>query len=152
MFDASKIYDTVPDSARVVVNRRLSTMLNPLSLPLHKKLLKQELYEAEYRCNVAAWGHHASNLPAPTPEQGAELLKRLSSPSFIQAAVDAASLRYMLAELERLDKDDRAKHEKQWAQANAADAEKKEREAFDAFEAAEREKRFQDWRKQSCRR
>ena len=146
MFDASKIYDTVPLSERPTVERRLTNMQNPASLALNRQLLRQELYQIEYRCNMAAWGQHAFDLPAPSAEEGAELLKRLSSPSFIRDAIEAVSVRYVLNGLDVLDRDDRAKHQKAWEQSSAAEGEKTEREAFDAFEASEREKRFQDWR------
>jgi hypothetical protein len=147
MFDASKIYDTVPLNAMHIVEKRLGSMQNPAAFTLNKKLLQQELYQVEHRCNVAAWGSHASNLPAPTPEEGAELLKRVSSPSFTRDAIEAVSLRYILNGLEVLNRDDRAKHEKAWKQTHDAEAEKEDREAFDAFEASEREQRFQQWRK-----
>lgn len=148
MFDASKIYDTVPLSALPFAEKRLNGMQNPLSLALNKKLLQQELYQIEYRCNMTAWGQHSIDLPAPTEDQGAELLKRLSSPAFIRDAIDAVSIRYVLNGLDDVHRRDRAKHEKEWEQANAAETEKRDREAFDAHETSQREKRFLQWRSQ----
>lgn len=146
MFDASKIYDEVPENALAETYQRLNRIDNPLSYKFHKTLLERELYQIEFRCNMVAWGYHAADLPTPTSEEAAELLKKLSSPSFIRDAIEAASLRYMLAHVDRLILESRRKYHEEWDRIDAENAAKKEREAFEAHEASEREKRFKRWR------
>lgn len=151
MFDASKIYAELPEAGRLNAEHRLIGIeKNPQAFALHQTVLKQELWQAEYRCNMAAWGQHVCDLPAPTDEERTELLK--SRPAFLKDAIEAAICRHLLAQLDMLTSRERKKHEQEWDQANAAETEKNARDAFDQFEAAEREKRFQQWRKTSCSR
>ena len=148
MFDASKVYDLPPLSAKADADTRLEQMSNPLGIPANKASLEQQLRELEYRLNFQAWGHWPQELPAPTQEQGAELLKRLSSRSFERDAIGAAAIRYMLRSLSQINTNAKVKQEKEWDRQLEVNAEKNDREAFEAHEASDREKRFQQWRKQ----
>lgn len=145
MFDASKIYEDVPLSAAGDASRRLEHFNNPTAFPVRRQQLERDLKAIEYRLNMLAWSHYVSDLPAPTPEEGSELLKRF--PEFDKDAIEAATLRYLLENLTRLEGEAKVEQEREWVRTANANAEKEDREAFDAFEASEREKRFQAWRR-----
>lgn len=145
MFDVTKIFNEVPLTHRAYAERRLDSMRKPDNLSHNRQQLRRELNELEYRLNMLAWGHWVTGLPAPTSEERETLLK--ANPSIEREAAEAVIVRYILGELDAIDREERTRRDEADRRADAARAEKDDREAFDAFEADEREKRFREWRR-----
>jgi len=145
MFDASKVYEEVPLHAAGEASRRLEQLKDPSKFAVQRVQFEHDLKAIEYRLNYQVWGHYVADLRAPTLEEGGELIKRL--PSIEPDLIAASTLRYLLANLTRLEGEAKIAQEQEWDRIAKDDAEKSDREAFDAYEASEREKRFTEWRK-----
>jgi len=145
MFDASKVYEEVPLHAAGEASRRLEHLKNPALFQVQRQQFERDLNAIAYRLNHQVWGHYVADLPAPTLEEGRELIKQ--RPSIEPDLIEASTLRYLLDNLTRLEGEAKIAQEKEWDRIAKDDAEKSDREAFDAYEASEREKRFTEWRK-----
>jgi hypothetical protein len=150
-FDASLICGEPVDAATVEEQVRTVSLLMPMAgafanAKLHAEANLQRLVQA---CNRLAWQSVPAGLRAPSPEETAALLERLSPDDrerLMRDARLAAAQRSLLAVMEEV-------YQRQLAQFHAEQVELAGREAlarewgeFEAYDAAGKQERFAAWR------
>lgn len=150
-FDASQV-SADPVAAEVLAEHdrtmeHLAKMPNALAnAKLHAENEMQRIVNV---CNRLAWGSVPAELRAPTAEETAALIERLSPEDrekLMRQAALGAGQRLLLARMEEAQQHHMAHMEAEQHEHAQREAEANEWAEFEAQDAAEKEQRFQAWR------
>jgi hypothetical protein len=149
-FDASLISEgTVGADVLAEQHRKVEDLMQrPNALANAKLHAQNDLIRLVNACNRVAWGTVTTEPRAPTPEETAALLERLSPEDREKLTSSATAAAQQRSLLMHMDEAQRHYH----SELQAEQAEIAEREAaaqawaeFEAFDAAGKEERFRTW-------
>jgi hypothetical protein len=150
-FDAS-LMDEGPIGAEVAAEQARKVddlMQRPNALANAKLHAENEMVRLVMACNRTAWGTVGAEARAPTPDEAASLLARLSPDirdKLLAEARHAAEQRALIALMQEAHQQTLSRLEAEQAELAQREAEAAEWAEFEAYDAAGREQRFLAWR------
>jgi hypothetical protein len=150
-FDASLVWgEPVGGDVRAAQESNVAELRKrPNALANAKLHAERELERAIMVCNRLVWGAMPADRRAPTADETAELLARLSTEDrdkLMRESRQATEQRLLVEAMREAEQACLADMQAEQEAMAAHEAERRELEAFEAYDAAGKAERFQAWR------